>query len=110
MRRRISFQFHGSRMSAVLGALVAAGVLLCLVLLFLGLWIVFVVAIVVVTLVAIARALLTRRPRSPRGSLKRVTRSSKIRRRAFATDRRSSAQRSSTSASTTLARTGMKAE
>jgi len=63
MRRRISFQFHGSRMSAVLGALVAAGVLLCLVLLFLGLWIVFVVAIVVVTLVAIARALLTRRPR-----------------------------------------------
>lgn len=49
-------------MSAVIGALVAAGVLLCLVLLFFGLWIVFVFAIVVVSLVAIVRAGFSRRP------------------------------------------------
>jgi membrane protein implicated in regulation of membrane protease activity len=63
--RRVTFQFHGGRVSAVVGALVAAGALLRLVLLFLGLWVVFLAAIAVVTLIAIVRALVSRRARDP---------------------------------------------
>jgi type IV secretory pathway TrbD component len=63
MTRHVRFQFRGGRASSVLGAVIVAGVLLCIVLLFLGLWILLGIATFVLAMVAIVRALVGARPR-----------------------------------------------
>ncbi len=62
--KRISVSLHSGRtFDRVVGTLLALGILACLLLVMLGLWLVFAVAIALVALLAIVRAFMPRRRR-----------------------------------------------